>query len=347
MSLELQQFLALSSHQPLDGNARPACDHIGNVTGLHLLAQERRALGLGFRKRLFQILTPLLHPMQLVIFQPGSLFKITTALGFGHRMAQVFIVLKQLTQFGQLITLRLPAFTQLFQACGGLESLPLQLDPLRLRRLFCSKQRQFHTTQLRFGVLDHLRLGGHIHLQLCRGLVDQINRLVRQAAITDVAIGQTNRCQHRLIGDGHAVMKFVALLQSAQDLPTEFEGRLEDRHLLETTIQRRILLHRAAVVLGGRGRDAAQISLGQGRFEQAAGIRTGAIAAHHRVQFIDEQHHPFTALIAGGDLLQHAAQALFKLTAVFGTSDQGAEIQRDQAAAFEGIGHFTGHHPLG
>ena len=116
MSLELQQFLALSSHQPLDGNARPACDDIGNVTGLHLLAQQRRALGLGLRKRLFQILTPLLHPMQLVIFQPGSLFKITTALGFGHRMAQVFIVLKQLTQFGQLITLRLPAFSQLFQA---------------------------------------------------------------------------------------------------------------------------------------------------------------------------------------------------------------------------------------
>ena len=145
------------------------------------------------------------------------------------------------------------------------------------------------------------------------------------------------------------MVELVALLEAAQDLGALLPARLLDQHLLKTAIQGRILLHRAAVVLRRGGADAAQIAPGQHRFEDAARIGAGAVAAHDRVQFIDEQDHAGAAFggLTGGHLHQHAAQPFLELAAELGAGDQGPQVEGDQPLTLERIGHLTGHDSLG
>ena len=140
------------------------------------------------------------------------------------------------------------------------------------------------------------------------------------------------------------MVQLVALTQSTQDLQAELKIRLPDQHLLKASVQRRILFHRAPVFLRRCGADATQIPLRQGRLQQAGGVSAAAIAAHHCVQLIDEQHY---AGIGAAHLLQHRAQALFELTAELGTGNQCPEIKGDQAQALQRLGHFASHDPLG
>ena len=47
------------------------------------------------------------------------------------------------------------------------------------------------------------------------GLVDHVDRLVRQAAAGDVAVGQLDGRLERVVGDLHAVVRLVAVAQAA------------------------------------------------------------------------------------------------------------------------------------
>ena len=311
--------------------------------GRHQIPQEAT----GLLQLHLQLLPATLHVLLQFHLQPRHVFPLREPLGLGNAVAQLLLTLLQLAQILQLLALVLPAVLQLLELVERLAAALLVLHPLLHRRLLGGQQRAFDAAQLRLSSLHHRRLGGGLHLQIRSRFIDQIDRLIGQAAITDVAIRQTHGRLEGVIANADAVMQLVALAHTAQDLERHIQGWFLDQQLLEAPIQHGIFFQRAAVFLDGGGTNAAQLSAGQGWFEHAAGISTSAITIHQGVDFIDEQHHPFTALIAGGDLLQHAAQALFELTAVLGTGDQGTEVQRDQAAAFEGIGHFTGHHPLG
>ena len=176
-----------------------------------------------------------------------------------------------------------------------------------------------------------------------RRLIDQINGFVRQAAIADVAVGETVGGLNGLIGDVDAVVQLVALLQAAQNFEAQLQIRLPDHHLLEAAVEGRILFHREPVILWRGGTDAAQIATGEGWFQQAAGIGAAAITADNGVQLIDEQHHPG---IGTTHLLEHRAQAFLELTTELGTGDQSPEIQRHQPQTLQRLRHFTRHDPL-
>src|SRR3954468_15021771 len=49
------------------------------------------------------------------------------------------------------------------------------------------------------------------------GLIDQVDRLVRQEPVVDVAVGQGRRGGNRAIGDRHAVVRLVAVAQTLED----------------------------------------------------------------------------------------------------------------------------------
>ena len=179
---------------------------------------------------------------------------------------------------------------------------------------------------------------------MCCRFIDQIDRLVRQTAITDVTVGKPGGSRHRRIGDRHAVMQLIALLHTPQDLNAVVDRRLGDLHLLEATVQCRILFNRAAVILWCGGRDATQIPSGQCGLEQAASVGAGAIAVHHGVQFVDEQHHTGLGIT---HLLQHFPQPFLKLTAKLGASDQGTHIQGNKPESLKRFRNFTRHDALG
>ena len=96
----------------------------------------------------------------------------------------------------------------------------------------------------RSSLSDRLRLGVDLHLDARSRLVDQVDGLVGQVAVGDVAVREFRRRDDRRIGDLDAVVNFVALLQAAQDR----DGRIRP------TARRRVLS-------GSRRSSAASFSM--------------------------------------------------------------------------------------
>ena len=119
-----------------------------------------------------------------------------------------------------------------------------------------------------------------LHAQPRRGLVDEIDRLVGQETVGDVAVRQRRRRDDRAIGDAHAVVQFVFLLEAAQDRDRVLDRRLGDEHRLEAPRQRRILLDVLAVFVERGRADAMQFAARQRRLQRfEASIAPSALPA--------------------------------------------------------------------
>src|SRR5699024_8676271 len=137
------------------------------------------------------------------------------------------------------------------------------------------------------------------------------------------------------VGDGHAVVRLVAVAQTLEDLDGQLDGRLRDLHRLETTLESGVLLDVLAVLVQGGGTDGLQLTAGQPRLEQRGGVdRTlGGTGADEGVDLIDEQDD-VAALV---DLLEDLLQALLEVTAVTGTRDQGTQVEGVDLLILQGL----------
>ena len=139
--------------------------------------------------------------------------------------------------------------------------------------------------------VELLGLGIDLHPQPRRRLVDQVDRLVRQEAVGDVAVRQRRRRDDRAVGDAHAVVLLVLLLQAAQDRDRVLDGRLVDEHRLEAPRQRRVLLDVLAVFVERGRADAVQLAARQRGLQQVRRVHraVGLAGADQRVHLVDEQ----------------------------------------------------------
>jgi hypothetical protein len=147
--------------------------------------------------------------------------QIAAALRHLHLAARLIEPLLQLLRLGQLILLGLPrgghgvgfssssasSFSSFASRSRDAASLSL------LQRLALDLQLHDAAVEL----VQFLRLAVDLHAQPAARLVDQVDRLVRQEPVGDVAVRQRRRRDQRAIGDAHAVMQFVLLLDAAQD----------------------------------------------------------------------------------------------------------------------------------
>ncbi len=141
------------------------------------------------------------------------------------------------------------------------------------------------------------------------------------------------------VGDVDAVVQFVLLLQTAQDGDSAFDRRLLDQHLLETALQRGILLDVLAIFVERRRADAVQLAARQRRLQHVAGIdgALGLAGTDHGMQLIDEENDaPFVLR----HFLQHRLQALLELAAVFGASQQAGHVEDQHLLALQRFRHF-------
>src|SRR5438132_155524 len=99
------------------------------------------------------------------------------------------------------------------------------------------------------------------------GLVDQVDRLVRQVPVLDVAVSELGCGAQRLVGDLHAVMRLVAVAQPAQDLHRVVDGRLFDAYLLEAALERCIALEVLAVLVERRRADRLELPARERRLQ--------------------------------------------------------------------------------
>ena len=175
-------------------------------------------------------------------------------------------------------------------------------------------------------------------------LVDDVDRLVGQVAVLDVATRQRHGGVQRLLGVAHLVMRLVLVAQALQDADRLLLGGLVDHDRLEAALERGVLLEVLAVLVDGGRADDLDLAAGQRRLQDGGGVdgALGRAGADQRVHLVDEQDD-----VLGVDhLFDDLLQALLELAAVLAAGDQGRHVERDQALAAQDVGYLVGHDEL-
>ena len=331
--LHVKELFALAFQHPVHGNPGPARDDPGNLLCRDLLL-EHLALGRRFRQFPFE-------PRDDRIEQLAGALEITAPLRGFELVARLVELLLQALNRAELFLLGAPARGELRRAPLKFTDLLFDLlETLLGGRIGLLLQRFAFDLELddpAIELVERFRLRIDFHPQAARRLVDQIDGLVGQMPVGDVA-GRERGCRDNgAVGDAHAVMELVFLLEPAQDRDRFLHRRLVDEYRLEAPSERGILFDVLAVFIERGRADAVQLAAGKRRLEHVRGIHRpfGFAGADQRVQLVDEQDD-----VAGSrDLLQHRLEPLLEFAAVFGAGEQRAEIERQQAPAFEGLGY--------
>ena len=181
---------------------------------------------------------------------------------------------------------------------------------------------------------DLLGQRGLAQLDARAGLVDQIDRLVGQEAVGNVAVGVRDGELDGVIGVADRVELLIAVLDAHDDLDGVcFVGR---RNLdgLEAALERAVLLDGLAI-LGRRGcADALNLAARERRLEDVGGVERafGRARADQRVQLVDEDD----GVLILHQLFHDGLEPLFKLAAVLGAGDDERKIERRARACRRG-----------
>ena len=156
-------------------------------------------------------------------------------------------------------------------------------------------------------------------------LVDEVDRLVGEEAVRDVAVGEVRRGDERLVGDRHLVVLLVAVAEPLQDVDGHRDAGLVDLDRLEPALEGRVLLDVLAVLVERRRADRLELAAREHRLEDARRVdrALGGARTHERVDLVDEQDD----VAARADLLQHLLQALLEVAAVPRAGDEAAEVE--------------------
>src|SRR5689334_16111595 len=79
--------------------------------------------------------------------------------------------------------------------------------------------------------------------------VDDVDRLVGQESVSDVALGELRCDRERRVGDSDAVMILVLLSQPSENLYGLIDGRRIHDHRLEAPLERAVLLDVFAILV--------------------------------------------------------------------------------------------------
>src|SRR4029079_8131266 len=171
------------------------------------------------------------------------------------------------------------------------------------------------------------------------GLVDQVDRLVGQMAVLDVAVGKPRGRVQSLVGDLDAVVCLVAVTEAAEDLNGLVDRRLLDANLLEAPLESGVALEVLAVLVERRRADRLQLTAGEGGLEDRRRVDRALrrARADEIVELVDEQDD----VAALGDLLHHLLQALLELAPVLRARDERGEVERVDLLVLQQLGHLV------
>ena len=338
--LEVDQFGHLTFHQTGHGHSGGLAHDLGDVLGVDLFFQHAIA-GLKFVEVGGGLRDAALQFGNASVSNLGRHVEIGLAL---HHHAELLHLFLQVANGRDGFLLLLPVFAHV----GALDLQHGQFvlerrETLHRCRVGFLLERDLLDLQLQHATLDDVDLGGKrvdLDAQFAGGLVDQIDGLVRKEATGDVAIGEHRGAHQCRVLDAHTMMHFVALLQPAQNRDGVLDGGLAHVHLLETTLERRVLLHVLSILVERGGADHAQLTTGQHGLDHVPGVHgaLGPARTNDGVQFVDERDH-----LAGGigDLLQHGLQTLLELAAILRARQQAGDVERDEPLVLQSLGNVA------
>ena len=178
------------------------------------------------------------------------------------------------------------------------------------------------------------------------GFVDEVDGFVGQESVGDVAVGEGSGGDEGGVGDADAVVGVVAGFEAAKDGDGVFDAGLEHHDGLEASFEGGVFFDVLAVFVEGGGADAAELSAGEGGFEQVAGVdgTFGFAGADDEVQFVDEEDD---LAIGFGDFFKDGFEAVFEFAAIFGAGDEGAHVEAYDTFVFEACGDVAVDDALG
>ena len=344
-AVQAQELLALALHQPRHGDAGPAGDDAGDLLLRHAVAQVVRAVQLLLGAGLL-LLELLLQLRQAAVLELRRAVEVVGALRALNLGVGALDLLAQVLHAADLLLLVLPLGLHLAEFGAQVGQLLLDLREVLVRELIgLLFERGLLDLQLHDPARDVVQLRGHgVHLRLDQRarLVHQVDGLVGQEAVGDVAVGQRGRGDERLVLDLHAVEHLVALLEPAQDGDGVLHAGLGHHHRLEAALERGVLFDVLAVLVERGRADAVQLAAGEHGLEQVARVHgaLGLARADDGVQLVDEQDDP---PLGRPDLVEHGLEPLLKLAAELRPRHQRAHVQREELAVLQVVGHVAAH----
>ena len=172
------------------------------------------------------------------------------------------------------------------------------------------------------------------------GLVDEVDGLIGQEAILDVAVGKVRGGLDSTLRIAHMVMLLVARLECGQDLDRVLDARLLDIDGLEATLEGRVLGEVLAEFLGRGGTDNLKGTAREHGFEHGARVdgALGRTGTDDGVHLVDKQDD----VVGFGGLLNHVLEALLKLAAILGARHEARQVERPDILVHEVLGHVAG-----
>src|SRR6056297_1670253 len=336
-----QQLVPLAFQHLGHGNAGPAADDLGDLFLGHLALEQLKVVGGLGRFGLFELL---LQFRNTAVLQFSHARPVLGALGVvelgagpfeffldvGGALHRGFLGFPDFFQIGEFALQRIYFIFQIGQP-------PLRgLVGLGLERLALDLELDQPTLQ----PVQRLGLGVDFHPDTAGRLVHQVDGLVGQLPVGDVAMRQRGRGDQRRVGDVDAVVDFVAFLQPAKNRDGVFHAGLADQHLLESSLERGVLFYVLAVFVQRGGADAVQVAAGQRRLEHVAGVHGPfrLAGADHGVDLVDEQDDAAFLLL---QIAEDGLEALLELAAELGPGDKRAHVQRQYALVAQTLGDLA------
>ena len=342
-----QQLVPFTLHQAGHRDARPPLHNPGNLFLCYPVTEHGGVLallGIGFL-----CLQCLFNLGALAILQSGCFFQIIGTFCTFNLLPQIFQLLPQLLNAVDGILFIFPLGFQSVIGIPLLRQFLLQLGKACLGKLviflFQCRLLNFHLDNLPGYRIQFRRGRIHFGADLGAGFVHQVDGLIRQEPVGDIAVRKGSRSDDGRVRDLHAMEHFIALFQATQNGDGFLHSRLIYLHRLEPPFQSRVLFNILAVFVQGCGTDAVQLAAGQHRLQKVSCIHAALslTGSHDGMQLINKQNNLSLGLFHFG---KNRLQTLLEFAPVLGTGNQRTHIQGEDRLVLQTLGHILFHDSL-
>mmetsp|Transcript_21834 Transcript_21834/g.35000 ORF Transcript_21834/g.35000 Transcript_21834/m.35000 type:complete len:288 (+) Transcript_21834:1522-2385(+) len=185
-----------------------------------------------------------------------------------------------------------------------------------------------------------------MHASAC--LVQHVDGLVGKVSILDVLGRKFDASNESLVGVPQLVVRLILARETLQDPHSFFNRGFRHLNGLETALKSLVLFHIFAVFLRRGGSNDLKFAAGQCRFHDVGSIdRASTAGATRSDQGVDLIDHEDDVLLGLEDLLDHVFQALLKLAAILGASQQPSQIKLDDLLPEQHLRHVASGDAVG
>src|SRR6202521_3041007 len=159
--------------------------------------------------------------------------------------------------------------------------------------------------------------------------VNQVDSFIWQKTVGNIAIRMRHRKIDGLVCISDGVKFFVAFFYAEENLDGVHFVRRRNFYRLEAALERPVFFDRLAVFSGRGCADALHLAARQGGLQYVGGVQRAfrRSRAYKRGKFVDEDD----GILRLHQLFHDGLEALFKLSAILGASDDQRKIERQNA----------------